>query len=178
MDQYESFNAESLKSTTGDMYLEVTPFTFLVKVKAGIPLTQLRLFYGDPKTVEISGEAICHTIFKNANTCDASLSVDLANTKIGNVDAVAFCAEKDKRDIPIPLWKADPLTDPRGYWRLVGADSKGRLKIENDRFYILRSKEKIRVPAGIAIYCRASDETIGEMRIHYAFLKSEAIRLT
>jgi dCTP deaminase len=24
------------------------------------------------------------------------------------------------------------------------------------------------VPEGIAIYCRASDETIGEMRIHYA----------
>ena len=24
------------------------------------------------------------------------------------------------------------------------------------------------MPAGIAIYCRASDETIGEMRIHYA----------
>jgi dCTP deaminase len=42
------------------------------------------------------------------------------------------------------------------------------LRIENNQFYILRSKEKIRVPAGVAIYCRASDETIGEMRIHYA----------
>lgn len=168
MDQYENFNAESLKNTSGDMYLEVTPFTFRVKVKAGIPLTQLRLFYGDPKTVEISGEAICRTIFKNSDACDASLSVDLSSTKIGTVNAVAFCAEKDKSDIPIPLWKADPLTDPSKYWRLVGADGKGRLKIENDRFYILRSKEKIRVPTGIAIYCRASDETIGEMRIHYA----------
>ena len=36
------------------------------------------------------------------------------------------------------------------------------------KFYILRSKERLSVPAGIAIYCRASDETIGEMRIHYA----------
>lgn len=40
--------------------------------------------------------------------------------------------------------------------------------IEKDKFYLLRSKEKISVPPGIAIYCRASDETIGEMRIHYA----------
>ena len=43
-----------------------------------------------------------------------------------------------------------------------------RLYIESDNFYILRSKEKICVPGGVAIYCRASDETIGEMRIHYA----------
>jgi len=32
----------------------------------------------------------------------------------------------------------------------------------------LRSKEKLSLPEGIAVYCRASDETIGEMRIHYA----------
>lgn len=168
MDQYESFTAESLSASTGDMYLEVTPFTFRVKVKAKIPLTQLRLFYGDPKTVEISGEAICRTIFKHSSASDSSLSVDLSTTKIGTVEAVAFCAEKEKSDTPIPLWKCDPLTEPGSYWRPVGPDGEGRLKIENDRFYILRSKEKIRVPLGIAIYCRASDETIGEMRIHYA----------
>jgi dCTP deaminase len=35
-------------------------------------------------------------------------------------------------------------------------------------FYILRSKEKIILPPGVCVYCRAIDETIGEMRIHYA----------
>jgi deoxycytidine triphosphate deaminase len=94
--------------------------------------------------------------------------VDLEKTRIGDVEAVAFCAQKEKDNEPIPLWKGDVLTDPRKHWRLVETDGKGRLKIENDRFYILRSKEKIRVPLGIAIYCRASDETLGEMRIHYA----------
>jgi dCTP deaminase len=44
MDQYESFSAQSLTNQTGDMYLEVTPFTFRVNVKAGKPLSQLRLF--------------------------------------------------------------------------------------------------------------------------------------
>jgi dCTP deaminase len=47
-------------------------------------------------------------------------------------------------------------------------DSEKRLTIQSDNFYILRSKEEISVPPGIAIYCRANDETIGEMRIHYA----------
>ena len=45
---------------------------------------------------------------------------------------------------------------------------KGHLCIKPDIFYILRSKEKLRVPKGVCIYCRASDETMGEMRIHYA----------
>jgi dCTP deaminase len=48
------------------------------------------------------------------------------------------------------------------------ADEHDRLYIKPDVFYILRSKEKLCVPKGVAIYCRASDETMGEMRIHYA----------
>src|SRR5213078_579320 len=42
------------------------------------------------------------------------------------------------------------------------------INIEKESFYILRSKELMALPAGIAVYCRATDETIGEMRIHYA----------
>jgi dCTP deaminase len=68
----------------------------------------------------------------------------------------------------IPLWEEEgKKSDPCKYWRLK--ESKGRrLRIEKEQFYLLKSKEKIAVPPGIAIYCRASDETIGEMRIHYA----------
>lgn len=168
MDQYERFDAGSLGRQSGDMYLEVTPFTFRVKVKAGIYLSQLRLFYGDPKDVEVSGDAICRTVFKNATAQDASLSVDLDNTKIGGLEVAAFCAEKHKSDEPICLWKGDVLADPCKSWKFVKSGDKKRLIIQNDRFYILRSKERIRVPPGIAINCKASDETIGEMRIHYA----------
>ena len=32
----------------------------------------------------------------------------------------------------------------------------------------MRSKERLCLPEGIAVYCRAIDEAIGEMRIHYA----------
>ena len=61
----------------------------------------------------------------------------------------------------------DNKPDPCAYWRL-SESTNGRLIIKNERFYLLRSRELISVPAGIAVYCRASDETIGEMRIHYA----------
>ena len=43
-----------------------------------------------------------------------------------------------------------------------------RLKLETGKFYILRSKERIALPPGVAVYARAMDETLGEMRIHYA----------
>ena len=55
---------------------------------------------------------------------------------------------------------------------MIGSDKQEgkqkRLKIEQKAFYILRSKEKIALPPTVAVYCRAMDETIGEMRIHYA----------
>ncbi len=168
MDQYERFDAGHLKSQSGDMYLEITPFTFRVKVKAGKCLSQLRLFYGDPKNVEVRGGEIFRTVFKDSISGDGSLSVDLENTEIGGLEVAAFCAERDRNDEPICLWKGETLADPCKNWKFVKSSKEKRLRIENNRFYILRSKEQIRVPEGIAIYCRASDETIGEMRIHYA----------
>ena len=168
MDQYERFDAGSLKSQSGEMYLEITPFTFRVNVKVGICLSQLRLFYGNPKAVEINSKEIFHTVFKDSIVDDGSLSVNLENTVIGSLEVAAFYAERNQTDEPICLWKDGSSADPCKNWKFIKSGKDKRIKIENDRFYILRSKEKIRVPAGIAIYCRASDETIGEMRIHYA----------
>jgi len=68
----------------------------------------------------------------------------------------------------VPLWKGADRPNPCDYWDLEVSDEHGRLCIKPDVFYILPSKEKLRVPKGVCIYCRASDETMGEMRIHYA----------
>jgi dCTP deaminase len=168
MDQYENFDAEVLKGQSGDMYLEITPFTFSVEVQVGKPLSQLRLFYGPPKAVEIYSKEIFRTVFKDSAKCDGSLSVDLENTSIGGLETAAFRATVGANCAPVKLWDSDSLPSPCENWKLVKTGENKRLRIENNQFYILRSMEKIRVPAGIAIYCRASDETIGEMRIHYA----------
>ncbi len=168
MDQYEKFDADRLKGQSGFMYLEITPFTFRVSVQAGTPLSQLRLFYGRPKDAEISSLEIFRTVFKDSENCDGSLSVDLENTMIGGLEAAAFRATLGAICAPFKFWKSSDLPDPCKSWKFVKSGKDRRLQIANNQFYILRSKEKIRVPEGIAIYCRASDETIGEMRIHYA----------
>lgn len=170
MDSYESFDPKGLSLRSGEMYLEITPITFNVKVKQGISLSQLRLFYGEPTEVAMRGKELFRTILNGSRERDGSLSVDISSTTIGGLSVGAFCANRSTNpDDAIPLWEESTgKPDPCRYWKFAEADPSGRLRIESEKFYILRSKEKISVPAGIAIYCRASDETIGEMRIHYA----------
>ena len=167
MNTYEGFNPEGLCAQSGDMYLEVTPITFDVKVRPGTPLSQLRFFYGDPSHVEIRSPELYRTIFHGEEQNDGSLTVSLENTTVGGQNAAAFYAEAAGGNNPIALWETEQKPDPRDYWKLKESKAD-RLTIEPEKFYILRSKETLSVPRGIAIYCRASDETIGEMRIHYA----------
>jgi len=167
MDTYECFNPEGLNHQSGDMYLEVTPITFPVRVQPGTSLSQLRFFYGDPRDVELRSGVLYRTIFHGEEKVDGSLTVDLQNTNVGGLQAATFYAEPGGQVDAVPLWQMEPKPDPCRYWNLTES-KENRLKIEAERFYILRSKERISVPQGIAVYCRASDETIGEMRIHYA----------
>ncbi len=162
---YEGFQPESL--TTGDLYVEVTPMTFNVIVKAGISLSQLRLFIGNPDNCALKGSEISKCVLGHGNT-DASLSLDLTNAEIAGLPASAFFVKRGKENQePVRLWKTDQKPEPWKYWRLQASNRK-RFTIEAGNFYILRSKERIRLPPGVAVYCRASDETLGEMRIHYA----------
>jgi dCTP deaminase len=175
MNSYEQFDPEVLERnrTTGQMYLEITPITFRVRVREGIALSQLRLFYGRPEDCEIDGKELFDTVLVGSGFKDGSLSVDLSETTIVGKQGSAFCATTGLRPV-VPLWKGGG-TNPKKFWSLLPsaqlsaeAGVRKSLKIEKDAFYILRSKEKISLPAGIAVYCRAIDETIGEMRIHYA----------
>jgi len=178
MDEYESFTPEGLGRGSGHMYLEITPITFNVRVKIGKPLSQLRFFYGKPEDAEIKGDYFfgsCLLDQYNSGSAqiDNTISVDLTNTEISGERVAAFCAKKSpKGDQPINLWKPDIESegnDPCKYWAFCKTvEREDRLAIRRGEFYILRSKEKISLPGGVAVYCRAMDEAIGEMRIHYA----------
>jgi len=168
MSSYEGFTPEAARSGSGEMYIEITPITFNVRVKPDIALTQLRLFKGEPSEFAIRTPALYEAVLKQSAANDGTLSVDLSPVEIGGLMTSAFVATSDDTDDAIPLWEEAPKPKPWNYWRFANADSRGRLRIEENNFYILRSKERIALPPGIAVYCQASDETIGEMRIHYA----------
>jgi dCTP deaminase len=171
MDVYEGFNPDGLAKGSGEMYLEITPMTFHVRVKEGISLSQLRLFRGKPENAEIKGEEVYEPLLhcKDGGEMDGSLSVDLQGTQISKNNVCAFCANPmGEGDEPINLWEREHY-EPHQYWKFKTIDENGRLKIDKTHFfYILRSKELISLPDNVAVYCRAIDEAIGEMRIHYA----------
>lgn len=170
MNCYDTFDHDHL--ATGDMYLEITPITFRVNVKKGVSLSQLRFFYGSPGDVEIRAQELYDNVLSNDQEHDGSLSVDLSEAAVSGHPVSAFCATDMKDDDPpIDLWKLQPETRrpcPCKYWQFLRQDEDKHLRITKNKFYILRSKEKISLPSGVAVYCRAIDETIGEMRIHYA----------
>jgi dCTP deaminase len=165
---YESFTHDEASKSSGDMYVEITPITFDVLVRPNDSLNQLRLFLGDPNDVQIRNQALFKAVLKNTEKDDGTLAVDLTPVELGGLRTSAFVATVGKEASPIPLWKGETLPAPWDYWRFRKSDEHLRLRIEEGTFYILRSKERIALPAGVAVYCRASDETIGEMRIHYA----------
>jgi len=121
---------------------------------------------------EIRGQEVYEILLHGgAGQNDGSLSVDLEATPISGHDVCAFRANRmGEKDKPINLWehKEAEKPVPCKYWKFLKSDEDKRVKIEKTDFYIIRSKEKISMPEGVAVYCRASDETIGEMRIHYA----------
>jgi len=65
------------------------------------------------------------------------------------------------------LTNKDNKPDPKLYWDPI-SEEDGSLMIEPERFYILRSKERILLPLDVAVYCQAVTEDLGEIRIHYA----------
>jgi dCTP deaminase len=170
-DIYEGFNPRSLAAGNGSLFVEVTPMTFPIIVREGDSLTQLRFFLGAPETVEVRGDTISKVLLPNGST-DGMLSADLSNVTIAGRNAVAFCSRNNSNSAvlaPIDLSQSPQNPpSPADYWDIVPADENQRLQIRAGSFYIIRSYERIAVPKGIAVYCRAIDETIGEIRIHYA----------
>jgi dCTP deaminase len=172
MADYEKFEPTEAAEGSGLLYVEITPITFDVCVKADVALTQLRFFLGDPRDVEIKTKEMYRTALKKSSKDDGTLSVDLQPVEVGGLPVSAFSTIVEESKDPISLWEEDAAEsrkpDPWRYWRFRQTDERGRLRIKKDQFYILRSREEIALPPGVAVYCRASDETIGEMRIHYA----------
>jgi dCTP deaminase len=167
MDCYEYFDQRASEGN-GRLFLEVTPITFDVLVMVGTSLSQLRIFYGQPDHVALRGKEL----FECVNVPDGDLRVDLCDIRLGDQNGCTYCASPSESQDPISLWKLESnRPEPRKYWKpeaSITLDGKPCLQIKKEQFYLLRSKEMIALPGGIAVYCRAIDETIGEMRIHYA----------
>lgn len=162
---------------TINLYVEITPITFKIKVKTGDSLNQLRFFSGSPDLSLISPEESLFygglLVDKEGKLYEAPeyLSVDITLDKISDSEtASAFKAVKNNKDLPTLDVSSDKGSiDPKTYWEIIKLDQDSNtLEIKKDQFYIIRSKERLSLPNDVAVYAQAMTENLGELRIHYA----------
>ena len=156
----------------GRLYIEVVSQTFPILVRAGMKLNQLRfgrgrfVAAGDARlkqldqdnplvdTDEVSGQANIDRGLR--------LTVDLEGNSRG---VVAYRA--NKFTAPIDLSKIDHY-DIAGFWSPIYNDGKRQCILEPGEFYILASKQRVRVPPDLAAELLPYDLASQEFRVHYA----------
>ena len=83
----------------------------------------------------------------------------------GNNKVVAF---KARRNTPAIDLRYTARYDPHEYWEFLSEPATRRIILDPTDFYVLASREKVRVRPDFAAEMVPIDPTIGEFRIHYA----------
>ena len=158
----------------GQLYLEVVPRTFAIRVKTGLALNQVRLMAGeallDDEDLQHLHEQTPLLYLDSEPLGDSKLS--LANGLFLSLDVsgeaestVGYRAKKNS--LPIDLTRVGALRW-RDYWEPVHPESGHRIVLEPEVFYLLLSAEGVSIPPSYAAEMLAYDPTAGELRTHYA----------
>jgi dCTP deaminase len=158
----------------GQLYLEVVPRSFAVRVEQRLSLNQLRLSSGDPRVPDRELTAIharSPLLYLDGRTVPGGelsisdglfLSVDLSGPQD---HVVGYRAKKNSNRIDMSKLHHYHWRD---YWEPVYPESHSRIVLDPEVFYLLLSAEGVCVPPDYAAEMLAYDPTAGELRTHYA----------
>jgi dCTP deaminase len=157
----------------GPLYAEVAPRTFGVLVRENTRLTQLRLTLGsgvhsDSELTELQNrEALVYDPDEQPAEPHIRnglrLSVDLQG--VGGSEIIGYRARKHASIIDLEKVRHYAALD---YWEPIPRNAARQLILDPEDFYILASREKVRIPADYAAEMVPYDPSVGEFRIHYA----------
>lgn len=167
----------------GDLFVEIVSRTFPIVVRAGTKLNQLRFFRGNPQRDDDLLRALARRtqlVYQDNGAAPYTESEDAASAVIDRglrltVDLqgnernaiVAYKARKQQRCAPIDLSKIAAY-DPADYWEAIPSPPGKRFVLQQNDFYLLASREKIRVPLEYAAEMEQYDPSLGEFSVHYA----------
>ncbi len=158
----------------GKLYAEVVSRTFTVAIRAGMRLSQLRFVQGNPvsgdRTIrELDHEEHLVYMDEEESPGKARLQRGLRITvNLEGADAGEIIAYRAKRFAPaIELDKIN-FYSPEEFWEVRHQNASKNLILEPGDFYILASRERVRVPPDFAAEMVPFDPSDGEFRIHYA----------
>lgn len=161
------------KGYKGKLYAEIVPRTFTIKLVQGVKLNQLRFVRGstDPSDTQLhkldKKETLVYTEDGQPETAiideGLNISVNLQGDKNSNI--IGYKARKNSPVIDLTKTGYYPSGD---FWETITAPTNKTLILNPDDFYILVSKQNVRIPHEYAAEMVAYDPSIGEFRIHYA----------
>jgi dCTP deaminase len=156
----------------GRLYAEIVSRTFTVAVRAGMRLNQLRFVRGNP----VSSDSRIRRLDEEENltymdeespvkaSVDRGLRITVNLEGASPDEVIAYKARKHA-----PAIELDRINyyAPEEFWE-ARKHGSNRLILEPGDFYILASKERVRVPPEFAAEMVPFDPSVGEFRIHYA----------
>jgi dCTP deaminase len=154
----------------GPLYAEISPRTFSVLVRTGSRLSQLRLRRGHPVTSDAEHQRLQDEQQLVASKLEADdirngvpIGVDIRAERYGGI--IGYRAKSHAGLIDIDKVRHYDVLD---YWEPVRAPRRGGLVLDPGEFYILGSRDAVRVPPTHAAEMIAYDTLVGEFRVHYA----------
>jgi dCTP deaminase len=154
----------------GPLYAEISPRTFSILVRKGSKLSQLRIRRGTPlnsderlrelqQKFQLVGRQLSDDQIKNG----VPITVDVHGDATGGI--IGYKAKNHAGLIDVD--KVGHY-NPRDFWDPVTAPGQRGLILDPADFYILASRESVKVPPGFAAEMIAYDTLVGEFRVHYA----------
>jgi dCTP deaminase len=157
----------------GRLYAEIVSRTFTVAVRAGMRLNQLRFVRGNP----VSSDSRIRRLDEEEQliymdeVSPVKASVDRGLRITVNLEGSSpdeVIAYKARKHAPAIELERINYYAPEEFWEARRHGDNQRLILEPGDFYILASKERVRVPPEFAAEMVPFDPSVGEFRIHYA----------
>ncbi len=159
----------------GMLWLEVVSRSFTIKVRTGLSLNQVRFMSGPIEPLRdssIRDEHVSSPLLFNGRKALPAKDLPVGNglflsLALAEADGEQVGWRAKKNSALLDLSKVG-AHDAREFWDPVRPERGGGIILEPEEFYLLLSREAVRVPPHLACEMTAYDPTSGELRTHYA----------
>lgn len=160
----------------GPLYLEIIPLSFLTRVQAGLALSQIRFFEGNPSPLTAAEYREMQSKVGLVFGPDGQplkpeqlllrhnkllLEVDLS---LRNV--IGYRAKRNTRSV-LDLSRKGTYP-PADFFEPIQRPPDGQLVLDPQSFYLLATRQRVAFPPDVAGEIEAYDPSAGELRSHYA----------
>jgi len=166
---------QAVRGYKGQLYAEISPRSFSVRVHKGSRLNQIRFRHWNAEQFDVTDFGLDDRDLRQRHEekrlVDGGLHlrhglmlrIALDGDALGPV--IGYRAQKHTDPIDIDRIGAYAYKD---FWDPIAARPDKRLILDPGEFYILASHEKLHIPPDLAAEMIPIDPSMGEFRVHYA----------